>query len=32
MGIWMVQGCGGMGDIPGIQGVQGGSICSVFPD
>ena len=26
MGVWMVQGCEGVGDIPGIQGVQGG-IC-----
>ena len=23
MGIWMVQGCKGMGDIPGIQGGAG---------
>ena len=26
MGIWMVQGCEGEGDIPGIQGGQGGSV------
>ena len=25
MGVWMVQGYKGVGDIPGIQGVQGGS-------
>ena len=29
VGIGMVQGCEGMGDIPGIQGVQGGSAGSV---
>ena len=26
MGVWMVQGCEGMGDIPGIQGGSSG-IC-----
>ena len=26
VGIWMVQGCEGEGDIPGIQGGQGGSV------
>ena len=26
MGVRMVQGCEGMGDIPGIQGVQRGSL------
>ena len=29
MGVGMVQGCEGVGDIPGIQGVQGGSAGSV---
>ena len=23
MGVWVVQGCEGVGDIPGVQGVQG---------
>ena len=23
MGVWVVQGCKGVGDIPGVQGVQG---------
>ena len=32
MGIWVVQGCEGMGDIPGVQGVQGGSVCSILRD
>ena len=32
VGIGMVQGCEGMGDIPGIRGVQGGSVCSVLQD
>ena len=32
MGILMVQGCEGMGDIPGVQGVQGGSVCSMLQD
>ena len=31
-GIWMVQGCEGVGDIPGIQGVQGGSVCFALQD
>ena len=31
MGIGMVQGCKGMGDIPGIQGVQGG-VCMSFAE
>ena len=26
VGIWVVQGCNGMGDIPGVQGGLGG-IC-----
>ena len=30
VGIWVVQGDEGMGDIPGIQGVQGGSVCSAL--
>ena len=25
--IWMVQGCEGVGDIPGVRGVQGGDLC-----
>ena len=30
MGVWVVQGCEGVGDIPGIQGVQGDvSVCVV---
>ena len=29
VGVGMVQGCKGVGDIPGIQGVQGGSAGSV---
>ena len=35
MGIWMVQGCEGVGDIPGVRGVrgvQGGSVCSSVQD
>ena len=32
VGVRMVQGYEGMGDIPGIQGVQGGSVCSVLQD
>ena len=32
VGVRMVQGCEGMGDIPGVQGVQGGSVCSVLQD
>ena len=28
MGVWMEQGYEGVGDIPGVQGVQGGSVCS----
>ena len=32
VGIRMVQGCKGVGDIPGVQGVQGGSVCSVLQD
>ena len=28
VGIGVVQGCEGMGDVPGVQGVQGGSVCS----
>ena len=33
--IWMIQGSEGVGDIPGVQGVQGGSegsvtICYIF--
>ena len=31
-GIWMVQGCEGVGDIPGVQGVQGGSVCFALQD
>ena len=33
--IWMVQGCKGVGDIPGVRGVrgvQGGSVCSLVQD
>ena len=29
VGIWMVQGCKGVGDIPGIRGGSGGSVGSV---
>ena len=29
MSVWMVQGCEGVGDMPGVQGVQGGSVCSM---
>ena len=32
VGVWMVQGCEGVGDIPSIRGVQGGSVCSVLQD
>ena len=32
VGIWMVQGCEGVGDIPGVRGVQGGSVCSALQD
>ena len=32
VGVRVVQGCEGMGDIPGIQGVQGGSVCSALQD
>ena len=28
VGIWVIQGYEGMGDIPGIQVVLGGSVCS----
>ena len=28
VGIGVVQGCEGMGDISGVLGVQGGSVCS----
>ena len=30
--IWMVQGCEGVGDIPGVRGVQGGSVCFALQD
>ena len=30
LGVWMVQGCEGVGDIPGVRGVQGGSVGSAF--
>ena len=31
MGIWVVQGCKGVGDIPGVRGVSGGgSVCSAL--
>ena len=30
--VWMVQGCEGVGDIPGVRGVQGGSVCSALQD
>ena len=29
-GIWMVQGCEGVGDIPGVRGVQGDLYVSRF--
>ena len=32
VGIGVVQGCKGVEDIPGIQGVQGGSVCSASQD
>ena len=32
MGVWVVQGCEGVGDIPGVRGVQGGSVCSALQD
>ena len=32
VGVGMVQGCKGMGDVPGVQGVQGGSVCSALQD
>ena len=32
LSVWMVQGCEGVGDIPGVQGVQGGSVCSALQD
>ena len=32
MGVWTIQGCKGVGDVPGIQGVQGGSVCSALQD
>ena len=28
VGTGIVRGCKGMGDIPGVQGVLGGSVCS----
>ena len=31
-GVWMVQGCEGVGDIPGVRGVQGGSESSALQD
>ena len=32
MGVWVVQGCKGVGDVPGVQGVLGGSVGSVLQD
>ena len=32
MGVWVVQGCKGVGDIPGVRGVRGGSVCPVLQD
>ena len=32
VGVGVVQGCKGVGDIPGILGVQGGSAGSVLQD
>ena len=32
LSVWMVQGCEGVGDIPGVQGVRGGSVCSALQD
>ena len=29
LSVWVVQGCEGVGDIPGVRGVQGGSAGSV---
>ena len=28
--VWVVQGCEGVGDIPGVRGVQGGSVGSAL--
>ena len=32
VGVWVVQGCEGVGDVPGILGVRGGSVCSELQD
>ena len=32
LSVRVVQGCEGVGDIPGVRGVQGGSVCSAFRD
>ena len=30
LSVWVVQGCEGVGDIPGVRGVQGGSAGSTL--
>ena len=30
LSVWVVQGCEGVGDIPGVRGVQGGSVGSAL--